>query len=244
MQGAQFHTPPMTKVNKIILIAMAAMFVLNTITSQAMGVSLIPFLALSLGGIKSGLIYQLLTYPLMESGLMGVIFEGLLIWFIGSELELKWGRKFYIQFLIVSVLTSGPVYLLIGALFPSLGAYPLMGLTSFTYALLMAYAIIYSERQLTFMLIFPMKAKYFCMLLAGIQLYMGLTSAAGAASLSHLAAMGSAFAFLKFKSMKARGVTLQSVRKQYHKEKMRSKLTIVKDDSEQKHDPQDPKFWQ
>jgi membrane associated rhomboid family serine protease len=142
-----------------------------------MGISLIPFMALSVAGIKSGLVYQFLTYPFIESSLMGVIFEGLLIWFIGSELELKWGRKFYFQFLLVAILTSGPFYFIIGSIFPSLGAYPLLGITSFTYGLLMAYAIIYSERQLTFMLLFPMKAKYFCMLLAAIQLYMGLTSA-------------------------------------------------------------------
>ena len=244
MQGAQFHTPPMTKINKIIIITIAAMFVLNTILTQAMGVSLIPFLGLNVGGVKSGMVWQLITYPLMEASLMGVIFEGLLIWFIGSELEMKWGPKFYIEFLLVAVLTSGPFYMIIGTVFPSLGAYPLMGLTSFTYALLMAYAIIYSERQLTFMLLFPMKAKYFCMLLAAIQLYMGLTSAAGAASLSHLVAMGSAFVFLNYKSMKARGVTLESIKKQQHKKKMRGKLHIVEDDSKQKADPDDPKYFQ
>lgn len=244
MQGAQFQVPPMTKVNKIIMISMAVMFVLNTITTQAAGISLIPYLALSVGGIKSGLVYQLLTYPLAQVSLMGVIFEALLIWFIGSELELKWGRRFYIEFLLVAVLTSGPFYMIIASVFPSLAAYPLMGVTSMTYALLMAYAIIYSERHLTFMLLFPMKAKYFCMLLAAIQLYMGLTAASGASSLAHLVAMGGAFIFLKYKSMKARGMTLESLKKQRHKEKMRSKLSIVKDDSVQKHDPDDPKYWQ
>lgn len=244
MQGAQFQTPPMTKVNKIIIITMVAFFVLNTILTQAAGMSLIPLLSLSVGGVKSGLVYQFITYPFIESGLMGVIFEGLLIWFIGSELEQKWGQKFYIKFLLVAVLTSGPFYFLIGSIFPAMGAHPLMGLTSFTYALLMAYAIIYSERQLTFMLLFPMKAKYFCMLLAAIQLYMGLTSGSGASSLSHLVAMASAFVFLRYMSMKARGVSLDSIKRQRHKEKMKSKLSIVKDVPKDKADPQDPKYWQ
>jgi ABC-type uncharacterized transport system permease subunit len=34
MQGAQFHTPPMTKVNKMIIITIAVLFVLNTILTQ------------------------------------------------------------------------------------------------------------------------------------------------------------------------------------------------------------------
>lgn len=244
MQGAQFQTPPMTKVNKIIIITMVSVFVLNTILSQAAGMSLIPILSLSVGGIKSGLIYQFITYPFIESGLMGVVFEGLLIWFIGSELEQKWGQKFYLKFLLVSIFTSGPIYFLISTVFPAMGAHPLMGLTSFTYALLMAYAIIYSERQLTFMLIFPMKAKYFCMLLAAIQLYMGLTSGAGATSLSHLSAMGGAFVYLQYMSLKARGVSLESIKRQRHKEKMKSKLSIVREEPKDKADPQDPKYWQ
>lgn len=244
MQVNQFHTPALTKINKIILITVSSIFVLNSIATYAFGVSLVPYLALSIGALKSGHVYQFLTFPLIESSLMGVIFEGLVLWFIGSELEQKWGPKFYLEFLLIAILSSAPFYLIIGSILPSMGAYPLMGLTSFTYALLVAYAIIFSQRQLTFMLIFPMKAKYFCLLLAVIQLYMGLTSSAGAASLAHLAAMGSAYVFLVYKSMKARGVTLESYKKQRHKEKMRSKLHIVSDDAKQDPQKRDPKYFQ
>jgi membrane associated rhomboid family serine protease len=130
------------------------------------------YLALSSDGFSSGLIYQLITYPFIEASFMGLLFEGLLLWFIGSELESKWGRKFYIEFFLISILSVAPLYLILSK---TLGlSAPLMGITGFNYALLVAYAIIYSERQLMFMMIFPMKAKYFCLLLAGIQLYTGL----------------------------------------------------------------------
>ena len=145
---------------------------------------------------------------------------------------------------MVAVLSSGFFYFLLGLISPQMALYPLLGMTSFTYALLMAYAIIYSERQLTFMLLFPMKAKYFCMLVAAIQLYMGLTSPAGASSLAHIVAMVGAFIFLKYKSMQAQGMSLESLQKQRHKDRMRSKLTIVKDGAQQGHDPKDPKYWQ
>ena len=241
MQG-QFQAPPISKTNKIIIITLTVIFVLNQITQGVLS----NYLSLSYPGFSSGLIYQLITYPLIEASFMSLLFEGLLLWFIGSELENKWGRKFYLQFFATSVLCVGPIYILL-TMFTGLSA-PLMGITGFNYALLIAYAIIYSERQLTFMLIFPMKAKYFCMLLAGIQLYTGFFSSSGAVSFSHLGAMFFAFFFLKYKSLKAQGVTLEDYKRKLHKERMKSKLRIVSDEEESvkknKADPQDPKFWQ
>ena len=240
MQG-QFQAPPISKTNKIIIIALVVIFILN----QALKGQIGHYFALSYSGFSSGLIYQLVTYPLVEGSFMGLIFEGLLLWFIGSELESKWGQKFYLQFLAISVISVAPVYLLL-SIFTSSSA-PLMGITGFNYALLVAYAIIYAERQLTFMLIFPMKAKYFCLLLAGIQLYMGIFSQSGAISLSHLSAMLFGFFVLQFERMKGRGVRMGDVKNKMHKKRMKSKLRIVTDDEvapKDKANPDDPKFWQ
>jgi len=245
MQGAQFQAPPLSKINKIIIITMVFLFIVNAV----IGGSLAGYLALSLNGIKSGLIYQVITYPFMEASFMGLLFESLIIWFIGSDLERQWGQKFYLQLFLVSVIGVIPIYLGLSA-FTGLST-PLMGITGFGYALLVSYAIIYSERQLTFMLLFPMKAKYFCMLLAGIQLYTGFFSGSGAVSFAYLGSMLFAFLFLQYKSMKARGGSfansVQSVQKKRHKDKMRGKLSIVEDESappKNQHDPKDPKFWQ
>ena len=120
-----------------------------------------------------------------------------------------------------------------------------MGLSGITYGLLLSYGIIYSDRMLTFMLIFPMKAKYFCMLLAGIQLYFSVFSQNSASSLSHLFAMVTAFAYLRYKSAKARGWSLGQVKREMAKNKMRHKLRIVPEERvPDKADPKDPKYWQ
>lgn len=243
---AGFQAPPLTKTNKVMIITLVVLFILNQLTKGVLS----SYLALSFNGFSSGLLTQIITYPFIEASFMGLLFEGLLLWFIGSELESRWGRKFYLQFFLVSVLSVVPIYLILSK---TLGMYaPLMGITGFNYALLVAYAIIYSERQLMFMMIFPMKAKYFCMLLAGIQLYTGFFSGSGAVSFSHLAAMGFAFLFLKYRSAKARGMSLNSMRedlyKKNHKKKMKSKLRIVSDEEpmpkRDKADPKDPRFWQ
>lgn len=240
---SQIYTPPMTKVNKILLIFNGVLFLLNTILTKTAGVSLASFLALSLGGVKSGLVFQFLTYPLIETQFMGLIFNGLLIWFIGSELEMKWGTKFYIRYLLISSVASGLVFFLCSLVFSGAAfGSPLMGLGGVTYALLVAYGIIYAERILTFMLIFPMKAKYFCLLLAGIQLYMGIFSGHGAVSFAHLSAMLIGFVYLKLRSAKASGKSIFGEKKRSRSNK--NNLYIVGDDAKSSEKSKDPKYWQ
>ena len=94
-----------------------------------------------------------------------------------------------------------------------------------------------------------MKAKYFCLLLAGIQIYMGIFSQGGGkGAWAHLFSMLIGFAYLKFKSMQARGVSISAIKEEYHRNKMRQKLKLVKDEEEEtppdKPDPSNPKYWQ
>ena len=240
------QAPPLTRANKVIIISHVVLFLVHSILANTAGISVASLLGLSANGVNSGLVYQFVTFPFVDSSFMSVLFNGLIIWFIGADLEMKWGEKFYLQFLAVASLSAGLIYYVISLFASGLGYAPLMGLTGFTYALLMAYAIIYSERQLTFMLLFPMKAKYFCMLLAGIQLYMGIFSHGGRAAWAHLTSMGVAFLFLKYRSLKARG-GLKNWKQEQHKKNMRSKLSLVKDEGKEdqdKADPKNPRFWQ
>lgn len=158
----QIQVPQLSKANKIIIGIYLGLFIFSKILAQAAGVNLVQILGLSLSGMQNFAIFQLFTYPLIESGFTPMLFNGLLLWFIGSDLEQKWGIKVYIQFLLASSFFSGLAYLALAG--PMAAALPFFGMTGTSLALLMAYGIIYSERTMIFMFIFPMKAKYFCML--------------------------------------------------------------------------------
>jgi membrane associated rhomboid family serine protease len=188
----QVHVPKLSKVNKIIIILSGSLFLLESILHKLFGKSLLLYLALSGDSFFSGHFYQILSYPFVGGGFFEVLFNGLLIWFVGSELEDIWGKRKYLSFLIVATLGAGLIFLLIsnlisGVKFPFFG---LMGLSNF---LLMAYAIIFPNRLFTFMFIFPMKAKYFCLFIIGIQLFSGIFSPMGALSLGHLGAMATGY---------------------------------------------------
>lgn len=241
----QMHTPPLSKINKILIIIGVALFLLNSILIQVGSMNIVSLFGLSVDGLKSGFIWQFLTYPFMETSFMGIIFNSLLLWFIGGELEQNWGQKFYLQFIAIAVLSSSIAYLFINLVFLGGVGSTLIGLNSICYGLLIAYGMIYSERQLTFMLLFPMKAKYFCMLLAGILLYMGIFSPQGVTSLAHVASMLFCAIFLRYRSFKAQGGSLKDMQTKRRREKAKAqkKLYIVNPE-EEKPNKDDPKYWQ
>jgi membrane associated rhomboid family serine protease len=239
MNYTQFYAPPLTRVNKTILISSGVCFLLASILKAVGAFSLTKVLGLSANGLFHGLIYQLLTYPFVEIHLMNFIFNGLVIWFIGSELETQWGEKVYLRFLIFTVVFVGLTYSLVHLMFffgtPTYFS-SLHGLSGINFALLIAYSLLYPDRQMVFMMIFPMKAKFFCWILAGIEAYLAVFNSLST-SWAHLLAMIMAIVLIRFQSNPL-------VRKALHSSwkgptQRKKHLYVVKDDSKNP-----PKYWQ
>jgi membrane associated rhomboid family serine protease len=239
MNQPQFTAPPITKINKIIIIASAACFVLFSILKAVGAPNIIGILGLSASGLMTGLIFQLVTYPFVEVSLMSILFNSLIIWFIGSELEKQWGSKIYIRYLLINVLGVGIIYSLVNILFfygTAPYSTPLHGLTGINFAMLIAYSLLYPDRQMSFMMIFPMKAKTFCWILVGIEAYMAIFSNLTSAW-AHLLAMAISYLIIRFQTQpiikKALNADFPT------KKRSKSHLYVVKDD-----DQKPPKFWQ
>lgn len=219
------YLPSLTRLNKILIAVMAVSFLLTSILSQ-LGASLF-FLGLSPQSFFSGHFYQLATYPLISQGPIEVLFNCLLLWFVGADLERLWGAKRYLSFLGFSALGGGAIFLVISTIF-GVGHLTLTGAAGMTSALLVAFAIINPEQVFSFMLIFPMKAKYFCGLLIALQLYMGIFSPAGVLAWGQLGSIFSGFVLLLYWTKVARG---RRKRPQTH-------LRVVSS-----NDENPPKYW-
>jgi membrane associated rhomboid family serine protease len=244
---SQMYVPPLSKVNKIIISVYVGTFILGTILMQTAGIKLVNIFGLSVVGLETGYIFQLVTYPFVDSGLINVVFNSMMIWFIGSELEAKWGTRFYLKYLAIATYMCGLCYVLIGL---SGGKFvnflPLFGLAGTNLALLLAYGIIFSERTMLLMFIFPVKAKYFCMILGAMELYLALTASAFNSAWAHLISMISGYAFLKYQSMRVKGLGIGQIlqnHKDHRAKQKRGKLHIVKDDDDEANS-KDPKYWQ
>lgn len=239
MNQVQFQAPPLTKLNKIILITTGVCFLVAAILKAIGAFSLVSILGLSAGGIFNGFIYQLITYPFVEVQLMSFLFNSLIVWFIGSELERQWGMKIYLRFLLLTVVGVGIVYTLVNLIFffgTPVYFSSLHGLSGINFALLIAYSMLYPDRQMAFMMLFPMKAKTFCWILVGIEAYMAIFTSFSSAW-AHLLAMGISFIIIHFQNNPL-------IRKALHttwkgRSTGKKHLYVVKDD-----DQKPPKYWQ
>lgn len=240
MNQMQFTAPKVSPVNKIILITTAVCFLLTAILKAVGAFSLVSILGLSASGILSGLIFQFLTYPFIETQFMGILFNSLILWFIGSELESQWGTKVYVRFLLITVLSVGLIYT--GVSFAFLyGTYvysaPIHGLSGINFALLIAYSLLFPDRQMSFMMIFPMRARTFCWILVGIEAYMAIFSSI-TNSWAHLLAMGVSYLIVRFQN-KSLVRNMLNATWAPKKKQRKNHLHVVKDD-----DKEPPKYWQ
>lgn len=244
----QIYLPRLSRANKVIIILTVALFLANTIASQFAGFSLIPFLGLSYQGMLSGNFFQVLTYPFLGTGLFEVVLNCLMLWLMGSEFEINWGIKKYLIFLTSVILGAGILMLLISGVTQSsaLQSFSLTGLSGVVTSLCVAYAFLYPDRIFSFMMVIPVKAKFFCLILAAISFYQGFFTTYGAGAWSQLGAMGMGFLYmwLTTKNSKKR-ISRDGQAMDYWSKRKKSKanLSIVRDDGEKQNNDDKPKYW-
>ncbi len=244
---SQIYLPKLTLVNKILIILSSAAFILDFILTRftALG-SLTNFFGLSGSAVFSGHIYQMITYPFLSNSIIEVILNCLMLWLMGSEFEANWGTKRYLSFIATTVVGGAMLYLaVIGVFFSGNGAlysYPLTGFAGIVGALCLAYAVIYPDRIFSFLMIIPIKAKYFCMILVVISLYQGVASPTGIGAWGQLGAIASAYLFMiiiSHKNFRLLSDKMGKMTQVRGPKKSKAKLSIVKDDNDVP-----PKYWQ
>jgi membrane associated rhomboid family serine protease len=196
-------------------------------------------------------VWQLFTYMFLHArgNVFHIIFNMLSLWWFGAELEQRWGQKFFLTYYLVCGVGAGLIYalgtigygLITGNPLPL--EVPLVGASGATYGLLLAYGLLFGERMIYFMMLFPMKAKVFVLLIGGIELITLLDSGVGSqvANLAHLGGLAVGFVFL---NVVAR---LRARERSSGGSKRGRRLKLVVDNERQapqKSDDKDgPKYW-
>jgi len=238
------QVPRLTQTNKILLIISLFFFLLGSIAYQWMNIPVTIYLGLGWEGIAQGRIYQFLTYPFWQAGLFPFLFQSLLLWWTGGDLESHWGTKFYRFFVASTLIVMGLLFIVLSLVFNATGIMQgstLVGMSGLTFALLFAYASIFPDRQFSFLMLFPMKAWHFCLLLGAIELYQILFSPFGAALWGHLIGAGWGIFLLKYLSWRSRrGPT--KTRSQRNAEVLRKSFKVIKSGQDEPKNT-DPKYW-
>ncbi len=245
-RGVSFVTAPMTPVVKwLLIINVAVWFVFQVIME---GFLRIPFT--SLFGLFPGKvlfefqIWQVFSYMFLHSlQVTHILFNMLMLWFFGAELEQRWGSKFFLFYYLVCGVGAGILYCL-GVWIYALSSgsqmamvIPVVGASGAIFGLLLAQGMIFGERIVYFFMLFPMKTKWFVTIMGVVQLASLMTSSVSGSEtsyLSHLGGLVTGFICLKFKDWQ----NTSELRKK-SKSKGRNLRLVV--DNEKSEKP--PKYW-
>ncbi|MEK6627945.1 MAG: rhomboid family intramembrane serine protease [Bdellovibrionota bacterium] len=244
----QIQIAPLTPVVKKLIIAISFVWIfIQIILGSFLKLNLSTWLVLHPDQVLEKFwVWQLFTYMFFHAlSPFHIFFNGLMLWFFGSELEKYWGSRFFTTYFFTCGVGAAIVYCLGVALY-ALGSgnqaplvIPVLGASGALFGLLVAYGIVFSERVIYFMGLFPMKAKYFALIAAALDLSSLLTTGFAGTEVAYLCHLGGAlvgFSFLwghtRFKLNKTKSKLKRNT----------GSLRLVVDNEKPKKED-NPKYW-
>jgi membrane associated rhomboid family serine protease len=211
MSGYQIGVPYLTPMVKRLITVNVLVWFLGVIVLQKfiLGAPLLfQYLGLTpLAVIQDFFVWQPFTYMFLHtSGAFHILFNMLLLWFMGGELESLWGRRFFLFFYMACGVGAAVLYtiaILIYYFFSSNYGpltYSVVGASGAIYGLLFAYGVLFGSRTVYFFGVFPIQARYFVMIIGGFEFMMLMSEGigSGVSNLSHLGGIAMGFLILRY----------------------------------------------
>ena len=182
--------PPTTRA---LMLICTAVFCVQYLLPAVM----IPWLALY--GPLSGqfMPWQPVTYAFLHGGATHLFFNMLGLWMFGAELEMLWGRKRYLLFLLACILSAAAIQMVLTTFFGRGGA--TVGASGAVFGLMMAMAMTFPHRDLT--LVIPpvtLNIKVVVAIWGTLELLFGVQGETGVAHFAHLGGMLGGFLILRY----------------------------------------------
>ena len=194
---------------KHLLIINVLMY-LATVTLTRFNIDLTRLLGLHFFKASDFRIYQLLTYMFMHGNFEHLFFNMFALWMFGNTLENIWGSKRFLLFYMVCGIGAGLCQELVqyiqyatsladyanvnlgGRIVPMdayLNMMTTVGASGAIYGLLLAFGMMFPNSMIYLYFFFPIKAKWFVIGYAVIELLSGLSGASNVAHFAHLGGM-------------------------------------------------------
>lgn len=199
----------MPTIVKNILIINVLMY-LATITLTRFNIDLTDVLGLHFFRASDFRIYQIITYMFMHANFGHLFFNMFALWMFGNTLENLWGSKRFLLFYMVCGIGAGLCQELVqyiqyttslaqystvnlGGQIVTMDTYLNMmntvGASGAVYGLLLAFGMMFPNSMIYFYFLIPIKAKWFVIGYAVIELITGLTGFDNVAHFAHLGGM-------------------------------------------------------
>ena len=195
--------PPVVK----HLLIINALLFLATFTLNRFNVDLSDYLGLHFFLAKDFMPYQLLTYMFMHANFEHIFYNMFALWMFGNTLENIWGSKRFLLFYIVCGLGAGicqevvqfidfgmrtdwkGLAVLNDGMREVLNTWNTVGASGAVYGLLLAFGMLFPNSRIYLYFLFPIKAKWFIIGYAVIELLSGFFSSGNVAHFAHLGGM-------------------------------------------------------
>jgi membrane associated rhomboid family serine protease len=205
--GVRLGVPGLTPFVKIIVIVCGVVWLLQVLSYGLGELDLSGWFGVVPTGMAAGKLWQPVTYMFLHDprGLLHLLFNMLMLWMFGGELERYWGSRAFLRYYLVCGIGAGIItflfnYLVIFKYFGKeiYGYIPVIGASGAIFGLFMAYGLIFAERTVLFMMLFPMKARTMALIMFGLTFFYTVTqSATGISHISHLGGAVVGFLYLK-----------------------------------------------
>ena len=184
---------------KWLLISNIALFILYFVANTtSAGQIFLLFALVPRAVVQHFAIWQLFTYMFLHdpNGFSHILFNMLTLWMFGTDLERQWGTKRFLTYYFVCGVGAGICVVLMNVLFGEMNG-RVIGASGAIYGLLMAFGLLYPDRTLMFSFLFPIKAKYFVMILGAIAFLSTFSVNGFLSNIAHLGGMLFGYAYLK-----------------------------------------------
>jgi membrane associated rhomboid family serine protease len=151
--------------------------------------------------IEAHWFWQPVTYMFVHASPTHILFNMLILWMFGVELERMWRTQFFVKYYAVTGIGAGLISILVSLLpFEATRATydaNIMGASGALYGLLFAYAWYYPNRPILMFLFFPVPAKYFVAILGAIAFVMSIQGGGTVAATTHLGGLLVGYLYLQ-----------------------------------------------
>jgi membrane associated rhomboid family serine protease len=192
----QLGPGPLSPAVKVLLITNVAAWVLNLI---------VPAMTLRLGlspkDVFTGFAFwQPFTYMFLHDtqGFGHILFNMLSLWMFGTELERRWGTRFFTKYYFVTGVGAAVSTLLLSLVSESVYYSLTVGASGAIYGLLLAWAMYFPHRTIYFYFLFPIPARVFVIIVGAIAFLSSFGGpGSGIAHIAHLGGLVVGYVYLK-----------------------------------------------
>ena len=207
LQGI-FYTPGFPPGVKWLLLSNVAIFILGFFAQLVQLDAPLSSLYLVPAEVVRFKVWQLVTYMFLHGGFFHIIFNMLALWMFGTELEQTWGTKRFLQFYFFCGIGAGLCVVVLNYALPwGNPRVPVLGSSGAIFGILMAWAVLYPNRQILWSFLIPIQVKYLVWIYGAIAFLTAFQANTGVSAFAHLGGM--LFGYLDLK--KPRNLQLDPV---------------------------------